>query len=107
MRTNDTPVAYTRYMTGFESRRSVQYRDGVITSGWFKAPETGNYRFYISCDDACELLLDENTPFDKSNPTEPVLDRKANRNWASEWRNYLVPPPVDSDTQQISDWISL
>lgn len=27
--------------------------EGVLSQGWFKAPATGNYRFYISCDDKC------------------------------------------------------
>jgi len=26
---------------------------GSIYSGYFKAPATANYRFYISCDDHC------------------------------------------------------
>ena len=26
--------------------------------GWFKAPSTGNFRFYMSCDDECKLEFD-------------------------------------------------
>ena len=80
---------------------------GLISTGWFKAPETGRYRFYISCDDSCKLFLDSTNKFDKSSPTEPVLVEVANRNTATEWRNYFVPPKVDSTDKHITDWIDL
>lgn len=28
---------------------------GNALSGWFKAPATTNYKFYVSCDDYCQL----------------------------------------------------
>jgi hypothetical protein len=30
---------------------------GNVYSGWFKAPSTTNYKFYMACDDSCELRL--------------------------------------------------
>jgi hypothetical protein len=30
---------------------------GNIIDGYFKAPITGNYKFYMSCDDICKLSL--------------------------------------------------
>ena len=36
---------------------------GILLSGWFKAPETGNYRFYEACDDWCKIWLDHVNPF--------------------------------------------
>jgi hypothetical protein len=30
---------------------------GNVYSGWFKAPATSNYKFYMACDDQCELRL--------------------------------------------------
>jgi hypothetical protein len=30
---------------------------GNIYTGFFRAPATANYRFYVTCDDACELYL--------------------------------------------------
>ena len=108
LRTDESvDVAYTRFLTNFESYYNAQYTDGVITTGWFKAPETGNYRFYISCDDACELLLDDLAPFSKDDYTAPTLDQKAVRHWTGDWRNYQVPPEEDSSNQYISDWIAL
>lgn len=29
-----------------------------VLDGWFKAPETGSYTFYITCDDTCKLEFD-------------------------------------------------
>ena len=37
--------------TAMENILNQLDRDAVASRGWFKAPETGNYRFYISCDD--------------------------------------------------------
>ena len=27
--------------------------------GWFRAPETGNYNFFTSCSDSCELYMSQ------------------------------------------------
>ena len=61
----------------------------TVSKGWFKAPATGNYRFYISCDDACKLFLDETTAYGAGTPT---LSEKAVRHWATEWRHYFMTP---------------
>lgn len=49
-------------------------RAGTVAKGWFKAPATGNYRFYISCDDACRLHLDATNMFNRDDPVEPVIE---------------------------------
>jgi len=51
-----------------ENTRNSLYKGATASRGWFKAPETGNYRFYISCDDLCKLFLNTDTPFNKANP---------------------------------------
>ena len=79
----------------------------TASRGWFKAPATGNYRFYVSCDDACKLFLDETTPFDAAAPVEPVMSEKANRSTASEWRHYFMSAEASDSSQHISDWIAL
>ena len=43
---------------------------GVLMDGWFKAPDSGEYRFYMACDDHCRLWLDQN-PFDENDPQPP------------------------------------
>jgi len=79
----------------------------TVSRGWFKAPATGNYRFYISCDDACNLHFDETTPFDATNPVEPSLTQKANRDSPTEWRHYFMTPDAADASQYISDWVAL
>ena len=79
----------------------------TVSRGWFKAPATGNYRFYISCDDACNFHMDETTPFNAASPVEPVLTEKANRSSASEWRHYFMTPDASDSSQYISDWVAL
>ena len=61
-------------LTAFENSYNDLYRDATLTKGWFKAPASGNYRFYIACDDACRLYLDATNKYDKENFVEPVLD---------------------------------
>ena len=94
--------------TSFENNKNSYYYDGILSKGWFKAPATGNYRFYISCNEACLLEMDELTPYDAASPTEPTLTNKAQRHWSTEWRHYFIPPDgVDTVNQYISDWVSL
>ena len=93
-----TPKA-TLLQTSFENNYDQLYAEATASRGWFKAPATGNYRFYISCDDRCNLHFDETTPFDASAPVEPTMTEKAVRNSASEWRHYFVTPEAD-DTNQ-------
>ena len=37
----------------FEQPIDNSYKVGQIWDGYFKAPASGEYRFYLSCDDAC------------------------------------------------------
>ena len=69
MRTDETVgVSETNLLTAFEHMKDAYDNDGIISTGWFKAPETGRYRFYVSCNDACKLFLNTDTPFDKASP---------------------------------------
>lgn len=38
-----------------QDQRNTPY--GNLIDGYFRAPITGNYKFYMSCDDACRLSL--------------------------------------------------
>ena len=75
MRTDGlVPVVETKLQTAFENSYKNYTRAGAVSNGWFKAPATGNYRFYMSCDDACKVWLDSTNKFDKSAPVEPSRD---------------------------------
>ena len=74
MRTDGAvPVVETKLLTAFEQSYSNYTRAGTLAKGWFRAPATGNFKFYMSCDDACKLFLDANK-FDKSAPVEPTRE---------------------------------
>lgn len=97
MRTDgQVPVVETKLLTAFENSYSNYTRAGTVTKGWFKAPATGNYKFYMSCDDACKLWIDSTNKFDKSAPTEPTREQIAVRSWATGWRNYLITPDPEA-----------
>jgi IPT/TIG domain len=53
-----TPPDWTQILTSFElPRNTFNGPSGNLIRGYFKAPVTANYTFFISCDDACKLLL--------------------------------------------------
>ncbi|TNV88211.1 hypothetical protein FGO68_gene8985 [Halteria grandinella] len=71
---------------GIELEGATKLKDGyyaMIYHGYFKAPISGRYRFYMSCDDNCRLYLG-NTPLD---PTSSQLIL-ASDDWAPH-RDYF------------------
>ena len=74
MRTDgNVPVKDTQLKTAFEGAYNNYTRAGISNKGWFKAPATGNFKFYMSCDDACQLFLDQTNKFDKEDYTAPDI----------------------------------
>jgi len=53
----------------FESMVSRGWRTGHVMKGWFVPPATTRYRFYIACDDYCNIELGD-TPNQVENTTE-------------------------------------
>lgn len=72
------PISETNLSTSFETYELgdvSEYSDDKfmqVLSGWFTAPTTGKYRFFVSCDDICRLLLDSATPYDPLNLVTPA-----------------------------------
>jgi hypothetical protein len=84
-------------------------KDTAIIDGWFKAPETGKYRFYISGDDVTQLYF-KRTPFDvdeisQEKPDFNNDDMIASRQRYSKWRQYFNEVPQTQNER--SEWISL
>lgn len=50
------------------SRRTSNYL--TVLDGWFKAPATGTYTFYLTCDDHCKLELDSSNPYSSGRTTD-------------------------------------
>ncbi len=69
--------------------------------GFFKAPQTGKYRFYITCDDVCKLEFDAANPYDEASP--PTYSHVNICN--SGYTNYR--DHTRSGGKKISDWIDL
>ena len=74
-------------------------------SGWFRAPETAQYRFYVSCDAACTLSGNMVTPYDAANisTSMPALDQLAYKSASDSWRNYHYM----ANDGHYSDWVTL
>jgi hypothetical protein len=98
-------------MTSFESYVNDVHKAAYILDGFFKAPETGRYRFYLTSDDYSNLFLDYENPFD---PDAPATDAPefndndfiAKRNHWCEWRHYWAEMPLRNHNTT-SQWIQL
>lgn len=88
----------------FESPFSSTSREGQMWDGYFRAPASGDYRFYLACDDICQLLIDATNPLSAGEPLTPVMVAENEENYA--WRNYLDTPQIDEPQYQ-SAWIPL
>jgi hypothetical protein len=84
------PILETKLSTNFEifSRDEGDYYMKALT-GWFKAPTDGLYRFFMACDDWCQLLLDSTNPFVSGQTTTPNPVLIAERKGSTYWRNYF------------------
>jgi len=71
---------------------------GYNFKGWFIAPETTRYRFYLSCNDACMLEIDL-TSGSNSDLTK-ILELTGYSNFREFWR-------VNDGRTRISDWVDL
>ena len=103
-----TPVVETKLMTSWEDTYGNYTRLQTHTKGWFKAPEAGNYRFYLACDDFCKIQF-AGEKFDKTR-TDPYTMNEINiRHWASDWREYhgVLPAEEDISNRWLSNWITL
>ena len=92
-------LAEHKLLTAFENTYNNYTRAGTLDQGWFKAPETGNYRFYTSCDNACRFYMDTVNKFDKDAPVEADVEQLAFRWWATSFRDYHRIPEEDETNQ--------
>ena len=87
---------------------SVDAKSGSVFEGWFKAPETGEYRFYISADDEARLYLDSVNPYNAATPATISFTEIANSWYSQGYREYIRIPTVnDGWGKSQSDWITL
>jgi hypothetical protein len=79
------------------SAADSNYEDSVATQtenyteefdGWFKAPASANYRFFMACDDRCTLELDSTNPY--SSGTTPSLIQLLEVTSAMTFRHYQL-----------------
>lgn len=100
-----TDEDYNEFLKLASTFEAMNVNSSQPLSGWFKAPATGHYRFYIACNAACSLNMNYETPFDASDiQTEiPELTTIASRGWWTNWRNYHYI----TDDGHFSAWIEL
>lgn len=87
-----------KYQIDFEKPYGETSNMGSRYRGWFIAPATTNYRFYMSCDDRCTLKFN-NVSDTSENPATIIDDLSAA--WTPR-RHYYWP-----GKKQISDWHAL
>lgn len=84
-----------------EAPWNEHYVKGSRYRGWFVAPATTNYRFYMACDDTCDLNINL-TPDTTDDPTTLFEKVEVTGSGGNKGRYYYNP-----DKEQISDWVSL
>lgn len=70
---------------------------GYIYSGYFKAPATARYRFYVSCDDECQVFFSDVAGGDLS-----VKKKIYQSPGYTSYRNYIT-----LDGRRMTDWLDL
>lgn len=100
-----TDEDYVEYLALSSTFEVMNLNSSQPLTGWFTAPGTGQYRFYISCDAACSLSMNYQTPYDANNvnTTMPNLTQIAYLAEASDWRNYHY----FDDDGHYSAWLNL
>jgi hypothetical protein len=88
-------------LTSFEIQTNVGDRHGSEIEGWFIAPETASYRFYMSCDDNCNLKMGLNTsdPFTLTD----LIDRWS---WTYHRNNFKLKTGYHMDYKSYQ-WVNL
>lgn len=69
---------------------------GNTLKGYFKAPMSGNYRFYLTCDDACNIYLGT---ANKDPSTKTLLYTSSS---VSSYRQFFNPA-----IQRSTAWVTL
>ena len=88
----------SKYQINFEKPYGEDSNMGSRYRGWFIAPATTNYRFYMSCDDRCTLKFNNAT----DNSTDPAtIIADLSMAWHTK-RQYYAP-----GKNQKSEWHSL
>lgn len=84
-----------------ESSQNLGDRFAHEYKGWFIAPASTRYRFYMSCDAQCNVKLDT-TPNSNSSATALTYTNRA-----SYFREFYKDVDLGSNVKRISDWVTL
>ena len=71
MNNGNLPLVEESLQLVFEMPTDLSSKAGWAYDGYFKAPETGEYRFYLACDDECQLRLDSINPLSSGIASDP------------------------------------
>lgn len=80
-----------------------------LHEGWFKAPATGRYRFYMQADDNLRLFLDVANPYDPVTPVTTSLVEVGQSLNAVGWRRYHHISSYASAARGkfVTEWLNL
>ena len=84
------PLKSESLLTSFEVPVNFDSRFGHIVSGYFIPPATGRYRFFLACNERCELDFDSNY-YDVTAPAEPVFTKVAELTSEVDFRHFALP----------------
>lgn len=109
----DAKFVHPKLLTNWEDNYNNYTSATTHSKGWFKAPATGKYRFYMACNDNCKFWFDNTAKFEKNADAVSTMTEIMYRYDKSHgWRRYFLDPNnADyndiSRNKYISDWIDL
>ena len=92
---------------GYKDKVSITQSDYTEKfDGWFKAPASGKFRFFMSCDDKCRLEFDSAHPYGSG--TAPNMQTILEVSSWMSFRRYQTRASWSySETTMNSSWITL
>ena len=108
----DEKYVTTKLLTNWEDNHRRHITANTHSKGWFKAPETGKYRFHISSRNDARFYFDSTAKFAKDADATSTMTEVAYHYGNTGWRRYHLDPTVETynnvaNKKYVSDWISL
>ena len=69
--------------------------------------DQSRYRFYLACNDECNLSLDSTNPYNPFSPNSQDYENQILYSAWTGWRGYLQDKYNGAVSTRISDWITL
>jgi hypothetical protein len=82
-----TTTGVEKLSMSMEVPTNIGSYDNHQMRAWFEAPETTRYRFYMTCDDICDLRFSSVPDSDSSTDVKVIMTQNSPANYREYFRN--------------------